>query len=65
MLLTLQRCLVPEIHIVLEAVLLKLHTKLTPGWALTRVNFEPIQEIGQNVGGGCSFVNGPFCTRLW
>ena len=34
----------------LEAVLLKLHAKLTPGWALTQVNFDPIQENGPNVG---------------
>ena len=36
----------------LEAVLLKLHAKLAPGWALIRVNFDPIQEIGPKVGGG-------------
>ena len=48
----------------LEAVLLKLHTKLTPWWALIRVNFDPIQEIGPKVGGGCSFVSGPFFARL-
>ena len=47
-----------------EAVLLKLHTKLSPGWALTRINFDPIQEIGQKVGGGHSFVSGPFFARL-
>ena len=41
----------------LEAVLLKLliHMKLGPGWALLRVNFDPIQEIEPKVGGGCSF----------
>ena len=60
-----QRCLVlhdVEIHvrIALEAVLLKLHAKLAPGWALIRVNFDPIQEIGPKVGGGHSFVSGPF-----
>ena len=39
--------------------LLKLHTKLAPGWALIQVNFDPIQEIGPKVGGGRSFA------RLW
>ena len=29
-----------------EAVLLKLHVKLTQGWALIWVNFDPMQEIG-------------------
>ena len=38
------------IRIVLETVLLKLHVKLAPGWALIRVNFDPIQEIGAKVG---------------
>ena len=32
------------IRIALEAMLLNLHAKLTPGWALIRVNFDPIQE---------------------
>ena len=32
------------IHIALEAMLLNLHAKLAPGWALIRVNFDPIQE---------------------
>ena len=45
----------PEICITLEAVLLKLHAKLTPGWALIQVNFDPIQEIGPKVGGGHFF----------
>ena len=40
--------------------LLKLHAKLVPGWALIRVNFDPIQEIGPKVGDGRSFVSGPF-----
>ena len=52
------------IRIVLEAVLLKLLTKLAPGWAVIRVNFDPIQEIGPKVGGGCPFVSGPFFARL-
>ena len=43
-------------YIALEAVLLKLHAKLPPGWALIRVNFDPIQENGPKVGGGRSFV---------
>ena len=32
--------------------------KLAPGWVLIRVNFDPIQEIGPKVGGGCSFKGG-------
>ena len=44
--------------------LLKLHTKLAPGWALIQVNFDPMQEIGPKVGGGRSFVSGPFFARL-
>ena len=44
--------------IVLEAVLFKLNAKFAPGWALIRVNFDPIQEIGAKVGGGHSFVTG-------
>ena len=44
--------------------LLKLHAKLTPGWVLIQVNFDPIQEIGPKVGGGRSFVSGPFFARL-
>ena len=47
------------ICITLDAVLLKLYVKLTP-----RMNFDPIQEIGPKVGGGCSFMSGPFFTRL-
>ena len=51
--------------IVLEAVLLKLHAKLAlAGWALIQVNFDPIQEIGPKVGGGCSFMSGSFFARL-
>ena len=42
----------------LEAVLLKLHAKLAAGWALIRVNFDPMQENGPKVGG--SFGVGPF-----
>ena len=48
----------------LEAVLLKLHANLAPGWALIQVNFDPIQEIGPKLGGGCSFMSGPFFARL-
>ena len=48
----------------LKAVLLKLHVKLAPGWALIQVNFDPIQEIGPNIGGGRSCVSGPFFARL-
>ena len=48
------------ICIALEAVLLKLHAKLAPGWALIRVKFDPLQEIRPaKVGGGRSFVTGP------
>ena len=39
----------------LDAVLLKLHMKLVPGWVLIQVNFDPIQEIGPKIGGVCSF----------
>ena len=28
------------------------HTKLTPGWVLIQVNFDPIQDIGPKVGVG-------------
>ena len=45
----------PQICIALETVLIKLHTKLAPGWALIRVNIDPMQEIGQKVGGGRFF----------
>ena len=48
----------------LEVVLLKLHAKLAPGWALIRVKFDPMQEIGPKVGGGRSIVSGPFIARL-
>ena len=44
----------------MHTVLLKLHAKLAPGWALIRANFDPVQEIGRKVGGGRSFVSGPF-----
>ena len=56
----------PEIRIALKAVVLKLHAKLAPGWALIRVNFDLdlIQEIGPKVGDGRSFVSGLFFTRL-
>ena len=49
----------------LEAVLLKLHAKLAPRWVLIQVNFHPIQEIGSKVGGGCSFLSGPFFMKPW
>ena len=48
----------------LEAVLLKLHAKLSPGWVLIQVNFDLIQEIGPKVGSGHSFVSGPSFMRL-
>ena len=37
----------------------KLHAKLTPGWVLIQVNFDPIQEKGPEVGSVHSF------PRLW
>ena len=58
------RSFLPEIRIALKAVLLKLHAKLTPGWVVIRVNFDPIQEIGPKLGGGRFFVSGPFFARL-
>ena len=58
------RRFLPEICIALEAVLLKFHAKLAPGWALIRANFHPVQEIGPKVGCGHSFVSGPFFARL-
>ena len=42
----------------LEAVLLKLHTKLILGWGLIQVHFDPIQENRSKVGSGRSFVSG-------
>ena len=57
------RSFLPEICIALEAVLLKLHAKLAPGWALIQVNFDLIQEIGPKVGCGRFFVSGPFFAR--
>ena len=41
----------------LEAVLLKLEAKLTPGWVLIWVSFDPTQEIGPKVEDGCTFVS--------
>ena len=49
----------------LEAVLLKVHAKLSPGWVLIQLNIDPIQEIGPKLGGGHSFVSGPSFARLW
>ena len=40
------------------------YAKLALGWALIRVNFDPIQEIGPKVGGGRSFEGGRSFTRL-
>ena len=39
-----------------EAVILKLHMKLVPGWALIQVTSDPLLEIGHKVEGGCSFT---------
>ena len=49
------QCFLLQIRVALKAVLLKLHTKLAPGWALIRVNFDSIQEIGPKVGGWVLF----------
>ena len=53
-----QRCVLVSFSIVLhetlEAVLLKLHAKLAPGWVLIQVNIDPIWEVEPKVGGGCS-----------
>ena len=46
------------IAIALVVVLLKLHMKLAPGWALIQVNFDPIQEIGPKVEGGLASFPG-------
>ena len=43
-------------RIALVAVLLKLHVKLAPGWALIQVNFDPIQEIGPKNRGWALFL---------
>ena len=40
------------------------YTKLAPGWALIRVNFDPIQEIELKVGAGHSFKGGCSPVRL-
>ena len=37
-----------------EAVILKLHMKLAPVWALIQVNFDPLLKIGHKVDGGCA-----------
>ena len=58
------RSLLPQIHIALESVLLKLHAKLAPGWVLIRVNLDPIEEIGPKVRGGRSFVSECSFARL-
>ena len=49
----------------LEAVLLKFHAKLAPGWVLIPVNSDPIQRIGLKVEGKHSFESGHSFTRLW
>ena len=53
----------PEICIAFEAMLLKLHAKLAPGWALIRVNFDPIQEIGPKEGGWALFRESVLFSR--
>ena len=47
-----------------EAVLLILHVKVTPGWALILINFDLMREIEPKVGGECSFVSGRSFPRL-
>ena len=44
----------------LEAVFLKLHAKLAPGWALIQVNFDTLQELGQKYGVDVLSWVGPF-----
>ena len=52
----------PQICTSFEAVL---HAKFTPGWALIRVNFNPIQEFWPKVRGGVLFfVSGRSFARL-
>ena len=40
------------------------HAKLAPGWVLIRVNFDPKEEIGPEVGDEHSFEGGCSFTRL-
>ena len=54
----------PHICIAVEAVLLKLHANLAPGWTLIRVNFDPMWKIEPKVGGGRSFTSGHSFPRL-
>ena len=50
----------------LEAVLLKLLVKLTPGWALIRVNFDPLQENGlQSEIQECEMKECYICCLAW
>ena len=50
----------------LETMLLKLHTKLAPGWELIQVNLDPIQVIGSKyIEGRHSFTRGRSFVRLW
>ena len=60
-----------QVCTVLGAVLLKPLTRerectvlVTPGWVLTRMNFDPIQEIRPKVGGGHSFEGGRSLATL-
>ena len=46
-----------------HSMFLKLHTKVAPGWKLIWVNFDPMEEIGPKVGGGCTFMSGPSIMR--
>ena len=57
----------PQICIALEAMLLKLHVKLAPAWALIWVNFDPTQEIRAKAGSGHFLCIIVYCLHftLW
>ena len=42
----------------------KCYVKLVSGWALIKVNFDLLQDIGPKVGGWCSFKGGYSFARL-
>ena len=60
-----KRSFLPQVCRLLEAVLLKLHMKLAPGWVLIWVKFDPTQKIRPKVGDGRSFVSGHSFARRW
>ena len=66
------QCFLPQRCIGLEAGLVKAqqvrfisHVRLTPGWMLIWVSFDPIQKIGPKVGDMCSFKGWRSFVRLW